>query len=479
MKTPDTTDRLLEQRLRAWYRAEVGQDESAPLTLRRDIVAIPRWRVRRTGLFGRGRDVTLFAAAALLLVGGAAAASGLLRLPSLVPQVALPTFTPAPSQPAVATAPIPSAGVSPAPSGRSQPAQVAYIVGDWRTGQQLWIANMDGTGTHELLPGLAQELNPGLGGNQQAPVWSSDGTRLLFTWAPINGEVPAWGPSFGQPRFYLTDANGSAPQLVDTGCVAPCTGDSDAAFSRDGTHLVFVRRFDIPPASSSPNPATGKQGGPTPASILATIDLATGRVTELPSTTLLDCPLLPGQHAPGIPNCGGFANQHPRWSPDGTQIVFSQQVPYDINAPSENRLINGMPPPAHYPSLSLFVVDADGQNLHQISPCCGWAEWSPDGNRIVFDYWEPPAITVNPGRGTGYTLSDVTNIFTVQPDGSDLRQLTSDGVSTAPVWTADGQIWFGRDGYLWEMDADGSSVTQLSMPPLVINNWSIGAVPRP
>lgn len=325
------------------------------------------------------------------------------------------------------------------------------------------------TGAHELIPGLAQKLNPGLGGNPQAATWSSDGTRLLFTWAPVVGEDPGWGPAFGPPRFYLSDANGSTPQLVDTGCVAPCTGDSDAAFSRDGTRLVFVRSFEIPPTSS----------GPTPASVLATIDLSTGRVTELPSTTVLDCPLFPGQYQPDTPNCGRFAAHHPRWSPDGTQIVFNQEVPYDINAPSENRLINGMPPPAHYPSFSLFVVDADWQNLHQISPCCGWAEWSPDGTQIVFEFWPPPVITVNPGRGTGYTFPDAINLYTVRPDGSDLRQLTSDGISHAAAWTADGRIWFTRNGQLWAMDADGGNVTELSVPALLVENWPVGVPPWP
>jgi hypothetical protein len=127
-------DRDLEARLRAWYRAEAGETETAPLSLRQDVVAIPWTATRRGRRFGRGRGLTLLAAAALLLTGGAVAAgSGLVRLPSLVPP------GPEPSLAAVATSspssesPAPTALTSPAPTDPSTP--VAGPGGVWiRTG---------------------------------------------------------------------------------------------------------------------------------------------------------------------------------------------------------------------------------------------------------------------------------------------------------------------------------------------------------
>ena len=90
---PAMTDRELEAGLRAWYRAEVGETETAPLSLRRDVAAIPDGRSPRSRLLGRGRGVTLLAAAALVLVGGAlAVGSGVVRLPSIVPPVPVPSF---------------------------------------------------------------------------------------------------------------------------------------------------------------------------------------------------------------------------------------------------------------------------------------------------------------------------------------------------------------------------------------------------
>ena len=105
------TDEQLEQRLRALYRGEVREDETAPLSLRRDVAAIPQARSRPARWFSRGSGFTLLAAAALLVVGGAVAAgSGLLRLPSVVPPEPVPSPTPSPT-PTPRSSPIGSMGL--------------------------------------------------------------------------------------------------------------------------------------------------------------------------------------------------------------------------------------------------------------------------------------------------------------------------------------------------------------------------------
>ena len=106
------TDRELEARLRAWYRAEADGDETAPISLRREVAAIPQTPTHPTRRFRRGRGLTLLAAAALLLVGGAVAAgSGVVRLPSLVP----PEPVPSPAK----ESSTPTAVISPAPTETS------------------------------------------------------------------------------------------------------------------------------------------------------------------------------------------------------------------------------------------------------------------------------------------------------------------------------------------------------------------------
>ena len=257
---------------------------------------------------------------------------------------------------------------------------------------RVWIVGSDGSDAHALLPAGTT--------NQDIVTWSPDGSRLLYT---------------DDSKLYLTDANGSGPNAVDTGCVSPCFGDSQVAFSSDGRSIVFVRTLAD---------ATGF-AGPT---VIATMDLTTGRVSELSSTA-------------------SDASATPGWSPDGKQIVFFRFGEKDGGGPVPPRL------------SAVWVVDADGQNLRQVSPLTLAAQdpgWSPDGTRILF---ESP---------DGSPVGGKEDIYTVRPDGSDVRRLTTDGVSTDATWTADGRILFvrsatgggGSPGW-WTMDADGTGAAVL------------------
>jgi Tol biopolymer transport system component len=243
----------------------------------------------------------------------------------------------------------------------------------------------------------------------------------------------------GAERFYLTDASGSEPQLVDTGCVSPCLYEDDAVYSSDGRQILFVRTMSVPvPPSATPDPM-GKPVPPTEKRVLASIDLSTGRVTELRDFDACD-------------QCGTeWPRSYPRWSPDRTQIAYTW-------APT---LLPGPQPPK---DPAVFVADADGRNPHQVSALGNSPGWSPDGARIVFQgiqyswtgTWVP-----------GDVVSSSSDIYTVRPDGTDLRRLTSDGTSYLPRWDIDGRIWFSHgDADNWVMDADGGNATRSDLPPL-------------
>ena len=111
------TNDELEQRLRAWYGGEVGEDETAPSALRDAVMAIPASMPRARRRFGRRGSFPLLAAAALLVGGGAlAGGAALLRLTTLVP--------PAPSDialesPAPSSVPPPSAAPTAKPALRN------------------------------------------------------------------------------------------------------------------------------------------------------------------------------------------------------------------------------------------------------------------------------------------------------------------------------------------------------------------------
>jgi Tol biopolymer transport system component len=102
------------------------------------------------------------------------------------------------------------------------------------------------------------------------------------------------------------------------------------------------------------------------------------------------------------------------WSPDGSRIVFGGQSDADHER-------------------SIFVVNADGTDLHQIPiPGCGTLRsetrstvcfnpvWSPDGTKILLVRARANPSTI--GKPSG---SRSSAIYTVNPDGSGLTQVTT------------------------------------------------------
>ena len=214
--------------------------------------------------------------------------------------------------------------------------------------------------------------------------------------------------------------------MVDTGCAATqdfkpntCHSDSDVTFSQDGRKVVFLRFL------------TDDAG--LDASAVVTMDLLTGRISVLNATS---------------PDGGA----NPAWAPDGRRIVFARYGEKDSGGP--------VPPT----NDALFVIDADGGNLHQLTPATLAAlspRWSPDGERIVF---------VSEDRQREHQ-----DVYTIRADGSDVRRLTDDGGSRSPTWTADGRILFTRSGAsagFWTMDADGANAA------MVMSAAAIGVAPE-
>jgi Tol biopolymer transport system component len=267
--------------------------------------------------------------------------------------------------------------------------------------------------------GAVHPLFPERSGTQDGFDWSPDGARLVFTEA---GKV------------YLSDATGATPELLDTKCEALCRGDRFPAFSADG-RLLFNRTIDA-------------NGG----SLIAWLDFETGRVVEIEPTAITYSTDGHGPH--------GFAYQRARWSPDGGQVVFSRW----------NMFYGG--------TESLFVVQTDGSNLRAL-PTLGVVardpDWSPDGMLIVF------SSMVFTGSQASGDLQIAIDLYTVRPDGSDLRRLTDDGISSGATWTDDGRIAFTRipggrtapgavvggslTAEVWAMAADGTNQVKLAELP--------------
>lgn len=100
----------------------------------------------------------------------------------------------------------------------------------------------------------------------------------------------------------------------------------------------------------------------------------------------------------------------PRWSPDGSRIVFEGQTSTYGDAGG-----------------GIYVARADGSGIVQVVPASGnYPSWSPDGEWIVLSrsvHYEDP-------RESSHEL------FLVRPDGTGLRQLTAtrDVDEVFPIW---------------------------------------------
>lgn len=290
----------------------------------------------------------------------------------------------------------------------------------------VFVSNQDGSSERELFSGPRSEVL----------AMSPDGSSLLVRLRDSNGV----------DEIYLTDVNGSHPQLLDFDCELPCE-NWGFTISPDGSRLAYAHRV-----------AGDDDADET---VIAVMDMATGTVTELVSTFVSNPYLGP----PCGYSCGPGSNDGPSWSPDGAHLLFSR---LGIGIPNQ---------PQTFGDKALFVVDVDGSNLHQLVPTdlsAIDARWSPDGSLIVFT--SAVEFLTDPGVIDNREL--LSDIYTVRPDGTGLQRLTTDTVGLPeptdvrevgarfPNWTRDGRIVFTRGQpdttwQLWVMDRDGSNQMQL------------------
>lgn len=429
-----------DDQLVAWLHDEphagsAGALERA-LNITRHVRQRPAWLVAAAGGTIRSRAagpsvlrvalvIGAVAVVTAVLVGGLVVA-GILRLP------------PAPSPPV-----IDSPGPSSSPAAPSSPPSSLPLVFYDEPGG-VWVANVDGSGAHDLIPGgdLIQ--------------LSADGGLLGFA---VNEADPGSEP---EVTISVAEVIGPEPRLTNIRKVNITSG---FAFSPDSTKLAFVRRLpegDLAFGSSS---------------VIAIMDLAAGDVVELQSTrtTALTSPPFP---LAAVQWPDGY-NSSPQWSPDGSQIVFGREL---IGVPSpEHRLYD----------RTLYVVNADGSNLRQLVPTelfAGGGSWSPDGSRILFTSaveW----LGLDENTGQRDVAMQASDVYSVRPDGTDLRRITHDTVpgvddgvpdppgATAVSWTREGRIIFTRVplvaadalapfAELWVMDADGGNQQQLDRTDL-------------
>ena len=163
---------------------------------------------------------------------------------------------------------------------------------------------------------------------------------------------------------------------------------------------------------------------------------------------------------------------NPVWSLDGTRIAFDAKRADNVGASNvyvmnadgsdiRQLTVYGAGPPAvHAASVGGLAsgtdrADSAGGELYASTPVVyGYYSptWSPDGTRVAFSSLGEPG-TRNP-----------SDIFSINPDGSDLRRLTRNLDARDPAWSPDGaRIAFRRyRGNIFVVAADGGDVRQLT-----------------
>lgn len=120
--------------------------------------------------------------------------------------------------------------------------------------------------------------------------------------------------------------------------------------------------------------------------------------------------------------------RRPSWSPDGSQLVFERTAFRDYSLRS----------------LGVYRVDATGGGLRRLTAGSAPA-WSPDGTSIAF--------------------VRSANVFSIKPDGTGERRLTTTARKTAgPLsWSPDStRIAVSRGGDIYSVRADGTGEARLT-----------------
>jgi TolB protein len=244
---------------------------------------------------------------------------------------------------------------------------IVAVEGD--TSTDLFGMNIDGSGVRRFTragDGLTENLSP---------TWSPDGRHIIYTVFQSSAD-----------GVYEMNPDGSGQHLL-------FTPGQDAVFSPSGAQVAYdgdgIRVADANGGGSrllAPNHNDTNVSG-----------LTVRRYVEF--------------------------NQEPNWSPNGRQIVFSRETHSAVTTCTVSP--PSCQPPQRQDAIHVFVMNADGTGLRQLTSTAGFDEedphFSPDGSQIAY-YKQDARADVQHGQ-----------IWVMRADGSGQHQVAN---GANPEWTS-------------------------------------------
>ena len=394
----------------------------------------------------------------------------------------------------------------------------------------IYIVRRDGTGLRRL---SAEGICAG------TPTWSPDGRRLAFYELPVEQTWdarlrPGIGPGATsqivsvdvasgvrvvlttgaglkvQPQYvsatelrYLIKSGPGAGLASTNGGPAVAAALRSPAWARNGATVVYEKVDFAPRPQNTPLFSWTPDVDYRYSDVFPTIAPNDGAlvVTEKAASdgaiSIMDAE---GGHKQRLFTASDGAAFGPSWSPDGQWIAFG---------------VGGYLQRRKTKPAKLMLMRRDGSEVREITGDtlnAGFPSWSPDGRRMVYrvwggttwglriltlanhavqvlttaydnlPFWSPDGSLITFTRRHDDNNFD---IYTIRPNGTDLRQLTSSGANDAHgVWSADGSqiLWnsgmygfkdeaalydntFQPYGAIFSMDADGTHKRQLTDSP--------------
>ena len=268
---------------------------------------------------------------------------------------------------------------------------------------------------------------------------SPDGTRIAYSRA-FDGRIDLW----------VVNVDGGAPlQLTDQATLqGPDPNQrhaSSIAWTPDGRHIVFAANSDkklwMVPVEGGQSRVIDEGPGSHHSPAVAPNGNQVAYVAERGESVDVVMAGIDGRSV-RIVSAGEDYVLQPRWSPDGTRLLYGQWPHYDM--PWDER--------------ALIVVDvASGEHRVIVGGTrvtYADADWSPDGIHITFVS----------DRSGGFG-----NLWMCDADGGNLQSLVSEGVQHAgPTWSPDGT----RVAYVRNVDGDcqiwcwdGTTTRQVTQSP--------------